>query len=76
MYNLLVRLMLVAAFSQLGISLADTRDCRGRGCVQRLAKASYEVLKIDWKPVSVFSSRARANSPTDLLYSRGFRPRR
>ena len=59
MYNVLVRLMLVAALTQLGISLADIRDCRGQRCVQRLARASYEVVRIGWKPISLFPEEGR-----------------
>ncbi len=59
MYSLLIRLMAVAALTQLGISLATFRDCRSRPCFARIEKASRELLRVDWKPVSVFPSEAK-----------------
>ena len=53
MYSLLVRLMLVAALAQFGITLASLRDCRSRACISRIEKASRDVLRVDWKPISV-----------------------
>lgn len=60
MYSLWVRLMLVASIVQLGISISDFADCRGRGCILRVIRASHAVLKVDWKPISVFPEEARA----------------
>jgi hypothetical protein len=54
MYALLVRLMLLAALTEVGMSVAEFRDCRGRECVLRVVRASHEVLHVDWKPIRVF----------------------
>jgi hypothetical protein len=54
MYRLLVRLMLLSALAQLGMSLKEFKDCRGRQCVRMIEKHYYEVLKIEWKPITVF----------------------
>lgn len=55
MYSLLIRLMAVAALTQLGIGLATFRDCcRSRSCFACIEKASREVLRVDWQPISVF----------------------
>lgn len=54
MYSLLIRLMAVAALAQFGISLATFRDCRSRACLARVEKASRDVLRVDWKPISMF----------------------
>lgn len=59
MYSLLIRLMAVAALTQLGISLATFHDCRSKSCLARVEKASRDVLRIDWKPVSVFYGEAK-----------------
>lgn len=54
MENLLVKLMLVAALLQFGISVSDLGKCHSRTFVQTLEKRSRDVLKINWKPISVF----------------------
>ena len=59
MYALLVRLMLIASLTQLGITLAGFRDCRSRACLVRVEKATRDVLSVDWKPISVFQEEAK-----------------
>jgi hypothetical protein len=59
MNSLLIRLMLIASLTQLGISLSTFRDCKSRSCFSRIEKASREVLRVDWKPISVFPEEAR-----------------
>jgi len=59
MYKLLLGLMAFAVLEQLGISIADFKDCHSRQCLRKIEKASLDVLKIDWKPVSVFPEEAR-----------------
>jgi len=59
MYDLLVKLMFVAAIAQLGISISDIRNCHSRQCVQTLEKRSRDVLKIDWKPISLWPEEAK-----------------
>lgn len=59
MYKLLVALMLFAALSQLGISVSDFRDCHSRACLEMVERKSRDVLKIDWKPISVFPEEAK-----------------
>lgn len=59
MYNLLIKLMVLAALLQLGISTHKFATCSSRGCTSRIEKASRDVLKIDWKPISVFPEEAR-----------------
>jgi len=51
--------MFLAAIVQLGISLKDVRDCRSRACLMRMDKAMREVLRVDWKPISVFPEEAK-----------------
>lgn len=59
MSSLLIRLMVLAALTPLGISLAIFRDCRSRSCLARIEKASREVLRVDWKPITVFPGETR-----------------
>lgn len=59
MYDLLVRLMFISALLQLGITLNDVRECRSRACLVRMDKAVKEVLRIDWKPISVFPEETK-----------------
>ena len=58
MYRLLVRLLLISALAQLGMSLRDL-DCHGRACVKKIEEASSKVLKIDWRPISVWPNEGR-----------------
>jgi hypothetical protein len=59
MFRLLIALMTVAALAQFGMTVSDLRKCRSRACVQRIERRSRDVLRIDWKPISVFSGEAR-----------------
>ena len=54
MYKLLTTLMLLSALHQLGISIARFASCRSRACIQQIEKASCDVLRVDWQPISVF----------------------
>ena len=59
MYQLLIKLMLVSALAHFGISLLEAETCHSTQCVSRLERASHDVLKIDWKPISVFPEEAK-----------------
>jgi hypothetical protein len=59
MLTLLIRLMVLAALAQLGLNLTRIGDCSSRACLVQLEKASREVLKIEWQPISVFPEEAR-----------------
>jgi hypothetical protein len=58
MYNLLIKLIIIAALAELGMSLRDI-DCHSRACVQQLEKRSRDVLRIQWKPISMFPEEAK-----------------
>lgn len=53
MYTILVRLMLVVALLEFGVSITDLRN------PVKLEQASRKVLRIDWKPISVFPEEAK-----------------
>lgn len=59
MYEILVRLMVISAILQLGLSASDFLDCRSMQCFKNLGEASRSVLEIDWKPISVFPAEGR-----------------
>ena len=59
MYHLLVRLMLLAALAEIGMSLFEFENCHSRECLQQLEKRSRAILKIDWKPISIFPEEAK-----------------
>lgn len=59
MYSLLIKLMILSALPQLGISTHKFATCNSRGCASRIEKASRDVLKIDWKPISIFPEEGR-----------------
>lgn len=59
MYDLLVKLMVLAALMQFGMSLAGIENCHSKQCLRNLEQRSREILNIDWKPISVFPEEAR-----------------
>lgn len=59
MYNLLIKLMVLAALVQLGISLKDFQNCHSGQCMRNIELRSREVLRVDWKPITVFPNEAR-----------------
>lgn len=54
MENLLVKLMVLAVLAQLGINVGALVGKHSREELQMFEKRSRDVLKIDWKPISVF----------------------
>ena len=59
MYDLLIKLMLIAGLAEAGITVAHVESCHSRECIQDIEKASRNVLKIDWQPISVFPEEGR-----------------
>ncbi len=59
MYNLLIKLILLAAIGELGLSFTDISNCNSEQCVKRIERASRDILHIDWKPISVFPEEAK-----------------
>ena len=58
MYRLLVLLMAATALEQIGMTISGFAECRSRECLQRIEKQSRNILKIDWKPISVWPKEA------------------
>jgi len=59
MYKLLLKLILIVTLAQAGLTLKDLANCHSRPCIQKVEKASRDVLKIDWKPVSIWPEEAK-----------------
>ncbi len=59
MENLLVKLMLLAALTQLGISVHEFQNCHSRGCMQMIEMKSRDILNIHWKPLTVFPAESK-----------------
>lgn len=59
METLLLRLMFITAVIQLGYVFSDFDNYHSRQCVQKIEKASRDVLKINWKPIVIFPEEAR-----------------
>ena len=59
MYNLIIKLMVTAALVQLGISLADFKNCHSRTCLKQVEQRSRDILEIDWRPISIFPEEAK-----------------
>ena len=54
-----IKIYLIAAAIQFGFSLTELEGCASKQCVQKLSRASNEVVKINWKPISVFPEEAK-----------------
>lgn len=59
METLLIRLMFITAIIQLGYAVTDFENCHSKQCVQKIEKASRDVLIINWKPVVIFPEEAK-----------------
>lgn len=59
MYSLLIKLMITAALLQLGVSLDQYLSCNSKACTSRIEKASRDVLRVNWKPISMFPKEAK-----------------
>lgn len=59
MYHILIKLIVAVSLLQLGINLTDSGECSSRECVARIERASHNVLRIEWRPISVFPKEAK-----------------
>jgi hypothetical protein len=51
--------MVIVALLKLGISIEEFAFCHSKACSGRIEKASREVLKIDWRSISIFPEEAQ-----------------
>lgn len=59
MYDVLLKLIIAGALLKFGISMSKIDSCSSRACWDHVEQASKQVLKIDWKPISVFPNEAK-----------------
>jgi len=59
MYNVLIKLIVVASLLELGLSFKNFGECSSRACWSQLQRASHKVLRVEWKPISVFPKEAQ-----------------
>ena len=59
MVDILVRLMFLAALTELGLSLTQIEQCHSRERMKMIEMKSRDILNIDWKPISVFPEEAK-----------------
>ncbi|MBK9322427.1 MAG: hypothetical protein IPM97_05645 [Bdellovibrionaceae bacterium] len=58
MYQILVRVIVLAALVELGMTAEGFKNCRSRQCLERVQKAAVRYSKVDWKVISVFPGEA------------------
>ena len=59
MYGVLIKLIVVVSLMELGITFSRSGDCVSRVCWTRLQRASREVVRVEWRPISVFPEEGR-----------------
>lgn len=59
MNELLLKLFIAAALLDFGHALLSAEKLPSRSGLERIDQATREVLKIDWKPISVFPEEAK-----------------
>ena len=59
MENLFVKLVILAAIAQFGFSLADLGGCRSEECLRKIERLSREVVRVEWRVISVFPEEGR-----------------
>ncbi len=58
MDSLLLRLMILAAISELGLAVFASGPCMSKSCIANIEQASRNISRIEWKPISVFPEEA------------------
>lgn len=58
MYNVFIKLLLGAAILQLGLSIGKYGECTSREYLNRVEASARQVIKIKWRPISVFPEEA------------------
>lgn len=59
MIQLYIRLILIWTAMHLGMSFYELSTCQSVEFRNKIERASREVLKIDWRPISIFPEEAR-----------------
>lgn len=59
MYNVFIKLLVGAAILQLGLSIGKFGECTSRECLDHVESSARQVIKIRWRPISVFPEEAK-----------------
>lgn len=59
MFRMFILLVALAISEVAGVKIINLGQCRSRECLQQIEKRSRDVLKIDWRPISVFLNEAK-----------------
>lgn len=59
MNNILLKLFIAATLTQTGVVLNDFFQTSDKQSLSKLKTAQAKILKIDWKPISVFPEESR-----------------
>ena len=59
MYEITIKLMVAAALLQLGMTLSKPQDIASHSGIERIERTSRQILRVDWKPISVFPEEAK-----------------
>ncbi len=59
MYNLLIKLIVAVALLELGITLSRSGECGSRVCWDRVEEGGRKMLRIEWRPISIFPEEAK-----------------
>jgi hypothetical protein len=51
--------MILAALSELGLAALAEGPCMSKACFANIERASRNISRIDWKPLTVFPEEAR-----------------
>jgi hypothetical protein len=63
MYSSLLKLILLTTLAAFGMSYAGFFSCHSRECLRQVDRRTRDILKIDWKPISVFPEEAKRFLP-------------
>ena len=51
--------MLIYAAAQTGLSINEVLECKNKSCLKQVDSKIEKVLKVDWKPISIFPEEAQ-----------------
>lgn len=59
MYKIMITLIVAAALLELGFTFSNFGECKSLECIGKIERLSRQVLRVNWKPISVFPEEAR-----------------
>ncbi len=58
MFRMFIFMLALATTEGLAVKISNRSQCRSRECLQQIEKQSRDVLKINWRPISMFPDEA------------------